>query len=140
MSHSVQVHQAQVAGPAARLLVVDDDESMRLLLAKILEGDGWRVACAAGGAEAIEVLRGTAPDLVVLDLLMPRPSGWDVLAFMDESPPLAAVPVVVLTAFGEGETARPRRPMIHKPVESDLLLRLVHELTEPARVQEHVQE
>jgi len=128
---------AAVTGPL--LVVADDDESMRLLLARILESEGWRVACADGGAQAIEALRTGAPDLLILDLMMPGTSGWDVLAFMDGRPSLARVPVVVLTAFAERsdgawrDVGAPSRRMIHKPVDADLLLRLVGGLLDRAR-------
>jgi CheY-like chemotaxis protein len=125
------------ASRVAPLLIVDDDESMRMLLAKILEREGWHVACAAGGAEAIDVLRGPLPGLVVLDLLMPGTTGWDVLEFMEGRPRLSAVPVVVLTAFGEEATAPRHRPVIHKPVEADLLVRVVRELSDEACAQAH---
>ena len=119
---------------APEVLIVDDDESMRLLLARLLEDGGYRVACAQGGAEAIDALRFAAPpDLVVLDLLMPAVSGWDVLHFMDEQPRLATVPVVVLTSYEEGGEAPASRPVLHKPVEAELLRALVGEILRQGR-------
>jgi two-component system, chemotaxis family, chemotaxis protein CheY len=115
------------------VLIVDDDESVRLLLADILVRDGYQVECAVNGAEAIRMLRGPAPDLMILDLLMPGTSGWDVLEFMEERPRLSTIPVVVLTAFSEGEETPSGRPVIHKPVDADLLRRLLSELLEQSR-------
>jgi CheY-like chemotaxis protein len=115
------------------VLIVDDDESVRLLLADILVRDGYQVECAVDGAEAIRMLRGPAPDLMILDLLMPGTSGWDVLEFMGERPRLSTIPVVVLTAYGEGEEMPSGRPVIHKPVDADLLRRLLCELLEQSR-------
>ena len=65
---------------------------------------------------------------MVLDLLMPGVSGWDVLDFMEERPRLATVPVLILTAFEEGPEAPADRPVIHKPIDADLLRVLVDEL------------
>jgi two-component system, chemotaxis family, chemotaxis protein CheY len=115
------------------VLIVDDDESVRLLLAGILVHDGYQIECAVDGAEAIRMLRGPAPDLMILDLLMPGTSGWDVLEFMEERPRLSTVPVVVLTAYGEGEETPAGRHVIHKPVDADLLRRLLSELLEQSR-------
>jgi CheY-like chemotaxis protein len=110
------------------VLIVDDDESMRLLLSEILSSAGYRVQCADGGAEAIHALRGPAPRLVILDLLMPGTSGWDVLEFIEERPRLSTIPVVVLTAYGEKQNTPHGRPVIHKPVDGDLLREMVDEL------------
>jgi OmpR family response regulator RpaB len=113
---------------ARSVLVVDDDESMRLLLASELTRLGHHVACAADGDDAISTLRVTTPDLLILDLLMPGTTGWDVLEFVDESPRLSDMPVVVLTAFGDCEEAPAGCTVIHKPLEADLLGDLVDEL------------
>jgi CheY-like chemotaxis protein len=113
--------------PAGAVLIVDDDESMRLLLAEILRAAGHRVACAGGGEEAIRMLRDQEPQLVILDLLMPGTSGWDVLEFLEDRPHLSTTPVVILTAYGDTDTP-PGRPVIHKPVDGDLLCQMVDEL------------
>jgi CheY-like chemotaxis protein len=110
------------------VLVADDDESMRHIIADILTEAGNTVACATDGADAIHQLGGPAPDLMILDLLMPGTSGWDVLEFMEERPRLSTIPVVVLTAYGSSGEIPTGRPVIHKPVDPDLLLQLVEEL------------
>jgi CheY-like chemotaxis protein len=107
------------------VLVVDDDESTRLLLASILAEAGHHVICAVDGEDALVRLRGPAPDLVILDLLLPGMSGWEVLEFMEERPRLSTIPIVILTAYGEDEEAPATRPVIHKPVDADLLCSMV---------------
>ncbi|MGD0529819.1 MAG: response regulator [Polyangiaceae bacterium] len=107
------------------VLVIDDDESVRLLLESILTEAGHHVVCAADGEEALVRLRGPAPDLVILDLLLPGMSGWDVLEFMEERPRLSTIPIVILTAYGEDEEPPASRPVIHKPVDADLLCSMV---------------
>ena len=137
IAHAVEPrgHEVPTAAAEPSVLVADDDESMRLLLGSVLAGAGYRVTCVADGAEAIEKLGECPPDLMILDLLMPGTSGWDVLAFLENHPSLAGVPVVVLTSYGDAE--RPTgRPVIHKPVDGELLRHLVGELLAQARCQE----
>lgn len=84
--------------PPARILVVEDERDIAALVAYHLTKEGYRVRTAEGGAEALEVLGADRPDLLVLDLMLPNFSGYDVLAQMRRRPELAEVPVVVLTA------------------------------------------
>jgi CheY-like chemotaxis protein len=82
------------------ILVVDDESSMREMLAEVLEEEGYRVACAANGLEAITYLRATAaqPCVILLDLMMPVMSGWEFRQEQQHDPVLASIPVVVLSA------------------------------------------
>ena len=80
------------------VLVVDDDDGYRHVLRGMLQGLARRVVEARDGAEALQVLEETVPDLVFLDLRMPGLDGGDVLARMDEEPGLRDVPVVVTTS------------------------------------------
>lgn len=82
-----------------RVLVVDDDEDIRKLLALLLRKAGSLVECAGDGSEALARIRQSRPDLVVLDLMMPRTPGWDVLESLRGT--LHAPPVVVLSALDE---------------------------------------
>ena len=82
-----------------RLLIVDDDREIRETLRAVLEDEGFTVAVAANGAEAIAKLEERPPRLVLLDLMMPVVDGWEVLARMRADPQLAAVPVCICTAL-----------------------------------------
>lgn len=82
-------------GPAKKVLVVDDDEDIRALFRCVLELDGFEVACAADGEEALAIGTADRPDFIVLDLMMPRMSGAEFLAEIRDRPALANVPVVV---------------------------------------------
>jgi CheY-like chemotaxis protein len=113
---------------AMEVWVIDDDVSIRLLLTQILTDAGHRVVCADSGDEALRMFERATPDLMVLDLLMPRTTGWDVLDFMREHPRLSSVPVIVLTAYGEDGKLPLGRAVIHKPIDDDLLCGLVAEL------------
>ena len=85
-------------GEAARVLVVDDNMKAVELVATVLEAEGYRVLRAYGGAEAIEAARNARPDLVILDLLMPEVSGFEVAHALRESEHTARIPILVLTA------------------------------------------
>lgn len=113
------------------VLVVDDDEAVRFVLANTLRDHGRTVVCAADGDEALEVMaRPGLPLIVVLDLMMPRMSGWQVLDEMEKNPRLARIPVVVLTAFGSRSDLPSGRSILHKPIEGPLLLDLTDALLE----------
>jgi len=83
---------------AKRILVVDDDVNIRTALRLRLERDSFIVYTAADGEDALKQVHEQLPDLVILDLGLPRRDGLDVLASMKNSPATAAIPVVILTA------------------------------------------
>ena len=85
-------------GEPARVLVVDDNLKAVELLATTLEAEGYQVMRAYGGAEAIAVARSAHPDLVILDLMMPDVSGFEVARALRESEDTARIQILVLTA------------------------------------------
>jgi phosphoserine phosphatase RsbU/P len=87
--------------PVASLLVVDDSDSGRDLLARRLEREGYRVTPARNGREALERLREEPFDLVLLDILMPEMNGYQVLERMKGDPALRHVPVIMISALDE---------------------------------------
>jgi DNA-binding response OmpR family regulator len=91
-------------GQAARIMVVDDEATARVSLAEILRLEGYQVATAASGEEALSLLGKSDPfDLVVLDIKMPGMSGLEVTEAMQERYP--GTVIILLTAFGKLETA-----------------------------------
>jgi two-component system, OmpR family, phosphate regulon response regulator PhoB len=88
-----------------RVLVVDDDEAVRTVASWQLESDGFAVAQAGDGDEALSAIDTERPDLVVLDLSMPGLGGLDVLRRVRGAPVTAALPVIVLSGRS-GETDR----------------------------------
>jgi two-component system, OmpR family, phosphate regulon response regulator PhoB len=82
----------------ARILVVEDERDISALVAYHLTKEGYRVRTAEGGQEALELAAAERPDLVILDLMLPGFSGFDVLTELRRRPELADVPVIVLTA------------------------------------------
>jgi len=80
------------------LLVVDDDERLRQLLQKYLSGNGYRVSAAANAADARVLMKSMAFDLLILDVMMPGESGFDLAQSVRAA---SAVPILMLTARGE---------------------------------------
>ncbi len=90
---------------SARVLIVDDNEDVRRILALRLGLAGFEVRDAANGREGLDALRSAHWDLVLLDLVMPEVDGFDVLAELrDEAP--AAPPVVVITQYDDEDNRR----------------------------------
>jgi CheY-like chemotaxis protein len=104
---------------AASVLVVDDDLDIRATVSQILRDEGFRVRSARNGLEALEKIAEEDPDLVVLDLMMPVMSGWDLLAALRRS--RKHVAVVVLSAFPVEEGV----DRIEKPISYDRLMQLL---------------
>jgi signal transduction histidine kinase/CheY-like chemotaxis protein len=86
------------AGAKATVLVVDDEETNRDWLRRVLEPAGFSVVVASGGEEAIELAKAHPPDLVMLDLMMPRVTGFDVVEALRADKATNTVPIMVLTA------------------------------------------
>ncbi len=84
-----------------RILVVDDEEDLLELISYNLGKEGYRVECVASGEEAIATARSSLPDLIVLDLLLPRVDGLEVCRILKRDPKTQHVPIVMLTAKSE---------------------------------------
>jgi two-component system alkaline phosphatase synthesis response regulator PhoP len=85
---------------ADKIMVVDDDRNIRLALKYRLEKEGCNVLLASDGADALEKVRAEKPDLILLDLTMPRMDGFGFLEEIRGNGRTSAVPVIVLTAYG----------------------------------------
>ncbi len=80
-------------------MVVDDDDEVRLLIMRMLQIEGYRQVGAASGAEAHQRALDDTPDLILMDIGMPRMDGLTVLWKMREQPELAHVPVIIISAY-----------------------------------------
>ena len=85
------------------ILVADDHADMRVMVKTILERSGFDVEIAADGMEALSVVRQSSPELIVLDVMMPLMSGFEVLAHLRGSSDTRQIPVILLTAKSLGE-------------------------------------
>ena len=84
------------------ILLVEDDEDSRSMISIVLETKGFSVVTAANGLEALERLKEQTPALVLLDIMMPEMNGYDVLVHMKQRPETQNIPVIMVTAKGEG--------------------------------------
>jgi signal transduction histidine kinase/DNA-binding response OmpR family regulator len=119
--------KAGVLATKGHILVVDDDADVRSLLEQELVAAGYRVRTAAGGAQALELLRGERPSAVLLDLMMPPPDGFEVLYRLRQDPDLRELPVIIitareLTASDETILARSAQRVIRKGPDSAQLI------------------
>jgi CheY-like chemotaxis protein len=120
------------------VLVVDDYEETRALLALQLRHGGHRVVEAANGAEALDAARLSRPDVVLMDLSMPRMDGLSATCRLRELPGMSDVPVVVITAHSpemhrDAALAAGCDAFLTKPVAPDELLRVVEGLAAGGR-------
>ena len=89
----------------AMILIVDDHEDTRRVMARLLHHHGHATEVAGGGAEALQAMRARRPDLVILDYNMPGMNGLEVLGEIRGTPTLSDVPVIMFTAI-DGDAVR----------------------------------
>ncbi len=92
---------APATGSGSLILVVDDDPSVRDLVRRTLEKEGFRVSQAASGEEGLRLARALRPDAITLDVMMPGMDGWAVLSALKSDPELAETPVVMVTMIDD---------------------------------------
>lgn len=116
------------------IMVVDDEADSRFLLRHYLEEVGCRILTARDGVEAMELARSERPDLITLDLMMPRMSGWEFLQKLKADNDLSEIPVVVVSIVardGTGEILG-AADLLNKPVEREELLEVLQRSLLPA--------
>jgi DNA-binding response OmpR family regulator len=128
----------------AYILVVDDDPDILDNIITVLETQPYRLATARDGKQCMDMIAGEIPDLLILDLLMPRMDGWGVIRAMRSEARYAKVPIMVLTTVIEDASRRRYeletgmamdvQEYIQKPVAPRELIRRVGELLQ---VQSH---
>jgi len=99
----MNMNQQTSAAPAAKglVLIVDDDEQNRMLLRDPLEAQGYEVTEAADGVQALAMVRQRAPDVILLDVMLPNLNGFEVCRQLKQNPRTAAIPVLMVTALTE---------------------------------------
>lgn len=83
-----------------KVLIVDDEPNIVLSVEFLMKREGYEVVTAADGQEALDTVADARPDLVILDVMMPRKNGFEVCAELRADPQLAAMPILMLTAKG----------------------------------------
>jgi two-component system response regulator MprA len=109
-----------VSAHSRRILVVDDDRDTRSCLERVLSDEGYQVETVVDGAEALASIARARPGLIVLDLMMPKLSGHDVLRELKKA--VHPIPVVVITAAHNAHSS-PGLPVLVKPLHLEDLLR-----------------
>ena len=119
--------------PVGRVLVVDDDAVIRALITVNLELEGFSVTTAVDGEDCLTQARTHLPDVITLDVMMPRMDGWEAARRLRADPATAGIKVVLLSALGQ-EVDRQRGDRIGvdaylvKPFDPDDLITVVHRL------------
>ena len=114
-----------------RILVVDDEENARVALSKILTREGYEVASAGNGYEALNFLRGKEVELIITDINMPEMNGLSFLRELSRSHPESNV--IMVTAYGEVESYLEAMNLgafeyINKPVKIDELKKIIRKI------------
>ena len=120
----------QVRAPRARVLLAEDDRSLRRFLQIILERAGYVVVPAADGLEAMKIALSSSVDIVITDAMMPNLSGHELCRFIRNSQTLANLPVILLSALeqkenGDGEQVD---AFLSKPVAGEDLIACIETL------------
>ncbi len=115
------------------VLVIDDEADARVLLARVAAECGCRVVQAESGAEGLRLARLLRPDVITLDLLMPRMDGWTVLKELKGDLELARIPVVVVSVVGNEHRGAllSAQEVLQKPVPRESLLRVLKPFLQP---------
>ena len=111
------------------VLVIDDEPDIAWGLKELFELEGYRVLTACSGKEGLQRLEESRPQLVLLDLMMPVMTGWEVLAALANNPACRDVRVVIMSAIdGSAAAAEYRCPYVKKPFDATDLLEVASRL------------
>ncbi|MFF3290637.1 response regulator [Streptomyces sp. NPDC003023] len=121
-----------VSGASGRVLVVDDNRVIRQLIRVNLELEGFEVVTAADGAECLDVVHQVQPDVVTLDVVMPRLDGLRTAALLRDDPRTSGIPLAIISACTQYEVdsgvAAGVDAFLAKPFEPTELVRIVRQL------------
>jgi CheY-like chemotaxis protein len=128
---------------SATIFVVDDTLSLLDLVRDVLGLEGYAVSTCLLAREAYAVARQLRPDVIILDIIMPEVSGWEVLERVRSDPILEHVPIVICTAWAEQAAARMRELslrhlwLLPKPFDPDDLLETIREALQLAATEHY---
>lgn len=116
-----------------RVLLIEDEPNIIQAVSFILSRDGWTVDTHADGSTALDEIARRAPDVVILDVMLPNKSGFDILADLRADPETATLPVLMLTARGQTKDRELAERMgasrfMTKPFANDEVLAAVRDL------------
>lgn len=114
-----------------KILVADDEDDLRQVIKDMFKGLDYEMVFVRNGEEAIRKLSEIKLDLAILDISMPKHSGYEVSNYMKHDPVLKHIPIIILSAYTrdkQGEQASVANRYMHKPFQQDDLLAAVAEL------------
>ncbi len=117
-----------------KVLIIDDEEDLTFFVKANLELSGqYKVVIATRGKEGIKIARRYKPDIILLDIMMPQMSGFEVLEQLKKNPATLSIPVIMLTAKGDDESKLKASGLyneeyIIKPVKIDYLKNRIEEV------------
>jgi|SaaInl7_200m_RNA_FD_contig_51_855029_length_727_multi_4_in_0_out_0_2 DNA-binding response OmpR family regulator len=121
---------------AKKILIIDDENDMRVYLSTLFRKAGYEVDVAVNGEEGLETARTIQPDLITLDVLMPKKSGVKAYRELRTNSTTSSVPIIILTGlaqqedfFGDelGDVPKPNA-IVEKPIDRDDFLKLAEEI------------
>ena len=121
-----------------KILVIDDSRAIRMRVRDMLPQGNFEVIEAADGVEGLDAIRNQQPNLIMLDFLLPRMSGWEVFQEVQASPELQKIPLVLMSGRREEVTERIQEPFeyfefIQKPFEQKELIEAIRAAMVKAR-------
>ena len=130
---------------AQKILIADDDRSMRMALSNVLDSDGYQLYEAANGHEALNFCRNNMPDLVLLDAVMPEMSGLDACRKIRQLKDSSHVPILMVTALDDEASIEHAfeagaTDYLPKPVHFSVLRQRISRLLHASRVEQHVRQ
>ncbi len=116
-----------------KILIADDRSEVVELVKVTLEGEGYRTIDAFDGSEALEKIRLEKPDLILLDIVMPKMDGFEVLSEIRKDPKTKDIPIIMLTAKGQKSDQEKGKELgatgyIIKPFSPSALLKRIEEI------------
>jgi CheY-like chemotaxis protein len=109
------------------VLIVDDDDDLRNVMAEVLTEEGFSACTASNGQEALEAISRVRPGLILLDWMMPVMDGQETLESLRANEELAKIPVVIVSVSDRSKAVRGIAPLLKKPFKREVLLKMAHE-------------
>ncbi|HWC15094.1 MAG TPA: response regulator [Actinomycetota bacterium] len=111
------------------VLVAEDDASVRMTIEFVLQDEGFEVLLAEDGEEALRRALESKPDVILLDQIMPKMDGKEVLSALRADDTTSSIPVLVLTGMGRGEPSDwPGATFVGKPFSPEMLVERIREV------------
>ena len=119
------------------VLIVEDDPAIAAALGRFLDNAGYETSAANNGKEALDVLQqGVRPSVLLVDLMMPLMSGWELIECLNRDHTLSQIPVVVMSAYpklvGQGRLEALNLPFLEKPIRFAELLGTIRNVARPS--------